>query len=115
MSKLSKVFYGLLGIALLASMICVYKINQINQVHKQEHPDYDWPNNTDFLYTIAFAFVLHLISKVFTQNLQPHFYKLLKAKYQGQQREERAFRGSLHVFKFFYYTSSTIILYNQLD
>lgn len=79
---------------------------------KEKKPDsYEWPELKDFYITAIVSVLFFLLEHYFIEIVYPFYYPFCKEKKDLVIREEKTKKGVKNLFRFFYYSSSTIFGY----
>ena len=112
LSKIQLLFFIMLVLFFPPLVPFFREFDSVIQMRKANNPDYPWPQYQDLriaLYTAAFLYLLKGIMAKPLKSLM--MTTILKEKFVGKEREERAERSALFAFKGAYYFFAVVMGY----
>jgi len=105
----------LMGLAVIGVCIPMFQsFHHHVELRRAQNTNYNWPSYSDFIPSIFYFLVLSCIRKIAEYIFVPIYMNKLESKYKGELREEKANKASKAVYKFVYFTLSTIMGYYVL-
>jgi len=111
----TQLMFMLMGLAVIVVCVPMFlSFHRHVELRRAQNLNYNWPNYTDFLPSIGYFLILTCFRKISEYFLVPMYMNKLEPKYKGELRVEKAQKATKAVFKFFYFTLSTIMGYYVL-